>query len=158
MQDSLFYPIVDVLLLIYAVYSWYWQAKVNLRAKFRISLVIWTLLIIGGFFYSGYLNLQMPAINFFLALLLLTSLIDGSTGLAQKRAVVSGFFKRTIDYSKIKRVLLIDYSGDQRDRVICILGTSDNRQYYLQFATNLRTVIQALEEHLGRDVKFEIGK
>ena len=38
---------IDILLVVYACYSWYWQAKVDFRGRYRISSVVWALIFIG---------------------------------------------------------------------------------------------------------------
>ena len=41
-----FYVAIDILLVVYACYSWYWQAKVDFRGRYRISSVVWALIFI----------------------------------------------------------------------------------------------------------------
>ncbi len=69
----------------------------------------------------NYIEKGDPGINIFLALFLLVSIIDGFTGFAPKRAVVSGYFKRTIRYSEINMVTLINVPNPKK-RIGCLLA------------------------------------
>lgn len=151
-----FYVVINVLLLIYVCYSWYWQAKLELRGKFRISNFIWTVLIIWLGFSWDYILGNEPGVNVFLALLLLMSIIDGFTGFAPHRAVVSGYFKRTLSYSEIQRVLLISLPTARKPTVICILATNKGRQYNLQFSHSTEEIIQALQKYADHNIQVEV--
>ncbi|MFR4968865.1 hypothetical protein [Lactobacillus kalixensis] len=153
---SSFYLVVNVLLAIYACYSWYWQARLELRGKFRISVLIWTLLIIWLGFSWNYIEKGDPGINVFLALLLFVSIIDGCTGFAPKRAVVSGYFKRTVAYSDISKVFLINIPTPKKPSVICLLGTKNGRQYNLQFQGQMTDVINTIKKYIDHDIEIEI--
>lgn len=151
-----FYISVNVLLAIYACYSWFWQAKIELKGKYRISLLIWTLLIIWLGFTWNYIERDEPGINVFLALLLLTSIVDGFTGFTPKRIVVSGYFKRTLQYSDVDNVLLIKVPVGKRPTVICILGTNKGKQYNLQLVGDVKDVIRMLQKNTDHKIRIEI--
>lgn len=153
---SSFYLIVNVFLAIYACYTWYWQAKLELRGKYRISVLIWTLLIIWVGFSWNYIEKGDPGINVFLALLLFVSIIDGCTGFAAKRVVVSGYFKRTVPYKDIAKIFLINVPAPKKPTVICILGTNNGRQYNLQFVGQVVDVINIIRKYIDHDVEIEI--
>lgn len=156
MPDSSFYVIVNVLLFVYACYSWYWQAKLDLRGKYRYSVIFWTIIIIWLGFAWNYIDKSYPGINVFLALLLITSIVDGYTGFAPKRAVISGFFKRTIPYSDIEDVLLIKVPNFEKPSVICIMRTNKGRQYYLRFSGEVNKIVAALKKHVDHTIRVEI--
>lgn len=151
-----FYYLVNALLFIYAAYSWYWQAKLELKGKYRLSLLIWTILIIWLGFVWNYIAADEPGINVFLALLLLVSIIDGFTGFAGKRVVVSGYFKRTLKYSDIQHVLLINLALGKKPRVICIIDTVNGRQYTLQFTCGVEAIVHVLQEHADHNIEVEV--
>lgn len=151
-----FYMLVNAILFVYVCYSWYWQAKLELRGKFRISILIWTLLIIWLGFTWNYIEKGEAGINVFLALLLLVSIVDGYTGFAPKRAVVSGYFKRTLRYSEIERVLLIRVPLGKRPSIICILGTTKGRQYNLQFKSSVEEIVHALQKYADHQIRVEV--
>ena len=44
--DSMFYIVIDVLLAAYAGYSWYWQATLELKARYRWSAIVFPVLLI----------------------------------------------------------------------------------------------------------------
>lgn len=155
MQDS-FYGIINILLLVYACYSWYWQAKLELRGKYRISILIWTLIIIWLGFTWNYFEKSDTGINVFLALLLLISIIDGYTGFASKRIVVSGYFKRTVSYSEVESILLLKVNGLKKPTVACIMGTSKGRQYYLRFDGDVNQVLGVLKKNMDHNVRIEV--
>lgn len=155
---AILYNSVNLLMLIYACYSWYWQAKLELRGKYRLSLLIWTVLIIWVGFYWNMLEQNQPGITMFLALLLLTSIIDGFTGFAQKRVVVSGYFKRTISYQEIEHISLIDFALGEKVRVICIIETNNGRQYTLQFAKQIEKIIHTINEFSDHEIDITVRK
>ncbi len=150
---SVFFLVIDGLLFAYACYSWYWQAKLALRGRYRISVLIWTLILIWLGFTWNYIEKGQPGLNFFLALLLLVSIVDGFTGFAPKRAVVSGYFKRTVPYAKINNVQLIYLPMPKRSRIVCIIGTVDGRNYLLQFSGSINQVISTLKKYADHRIQ-----
>lgn len=153
---SIFYLLIDALLFAYACYSWYWQARLVLRGRYRISVLIWTLIIIWLGFAWDYIEKGDPGLNLFLALILLVSIVDGFTGFAPKRAVVSGYFKRTVPYSAIDNVRLIYIPTPRKPRIVCILETRDRRNYLLQFSSSLNQIIAALKKFADHNIHVQI--
>ena len=147
-----FYLAIDVLFFIYACYSWYWQANLEVKGIYRRSLLIWTLLVIMACSYAEIL-VNNPAIRIFLALMILTSILDGYTGLGSKRIVVSGFLRRSVKYELVESVLLVGVL----DRSSCIIYTKDDRQYYLKFKMPTENLTQTLRHYLGPDVEIKTG-
>lgn len=155
MQNS-FYFTINLILFVYACYSWYWQAKLKIKGKFRLSILIWTLLVIWLAFTWNYIVKSDPGIDLFLALILLVSIIDGSTGFAEKRMVVSGYFKRTVKYQDLENVLLIALPLQKTPSTICILGTSTGRQYSLQLKADPQEIVNFLRKVVDHHLKIEI--
>lgn len=153
---STFYYTIDLLLLVYACYSWYWQASIQVRGRYRLSSIIWAIIFIWLAFTWNYIEKGDPGINIFLALFLFISIIDGFTGFADKRAVVSGYFKRTVRYSDISFVRLINVPNPKKPTVICILQTVKERQYYLRFNGEVNMVIGVLRQRLSSDARIEV--
>lgn len=151
-----FYGTINILLLVYTCYSWYWQAKLELKGKYRVSVLIWTLFIIWIGFSWDYIGSIVPGIQVFLALLIVVSIIDGYTGFAAKRVVVSGLFKRTVKYSDIKSVLLINVPMLTKPAVVCVLETIKGTQYNLQFSGTSQDVVQVLRKYADHPIKIEI--
>ena len=45
---STFYYTIDLLLLVYACYSWYWQASIQVRGRYRLSSIIWAIIFLNS--------------------------------------------------------------------------------------------------------------
>lgn len=148
-----FYLAIDVLFFMYACHSWYYQASLEVKGVYRRSLLIWTLLVIMACSYADIL-VNTTEIRVFLALMILTSIIDGYTGFGAKRLVVSGFFRRTVKYELIQKALVVNLFGEESS---CILSTKDGRQYYLRFKIAAPSLIQTLRRYLGPDVEIKTG-
>ena len=50
---STFYYTIDLLLLVYACYSWYWQASLQVKGRYRLSSIF------GQLFYLASLYLEL---------------------------------------------------------------------------------------------------
>ena len=153
---STFYNMVNILFAVYACYSWFWQAQLELKAKYRWSVLVWTVIIIWFGFAWNYIEANEPGINIFLALLLVISMIDGATGFASKRIVVSGYFKRTLKYAELNRVLLINVPMVKKPRVLCILESEKGRQYNLQFAGTSTDIVNILKKYVDHPIQIEV--
>ncbi|WEV39911.1 hypothetical protein OZX56_08570 [Lactobacillus sp. ESL0684] len=153
---SYFYLILDVILLGYTCYSWFWQASIDIRGHYRTSSVVWALIFIWISFAWDLLSPNDPGLGIFLAIFILMSILDGTTGLAPKRAVVSGYFKRTIAYTDVEMVTLIKVPNPKKKTVICILTTKKHRQYYLRFSAGIAQVIETLKTRIDHNTKIEV--
>ena len=127
-----FYVAIDILLVVYACYSWYWQAKVDFRGRYRISSVVWSLIFI------------------------LISIVDGFSGFSKKRMVVSGYFKRTVKYDDLASVTLIQIPNQEKPLVMAIFRTSDGKAYMMRFNNEVNSVIKQLQEYAGREIPVEV--
>ncbi|BDR59864.1 hypothetical protein [Lactobacillus xylocopicola] len=151
-----FYLILDAVLLCYTCYSWYWQANIDLKGQYRTSSVIWMVILIWAGFVWQFIQKGDPGLGVFLAIFLMIGLLDGFTGFAPKRAVVSGYFRRTVPYTEIMMVTLIKVPNPKKEMVICILTTQKNKQYYLRFTHGVTQIIGAIKEHIHHDIKIEV--
>ena len=127
-----FYVAIDILLVVYACYSWYWQAKVDFRGRYRISSVVWALIFIWLGFTWNYIEKGDPGLSVFLALFILISIVDGFSGFSKKRMVVSGYFKRTVKYDDLASVTLIQIPNQEKPLVMAIFRTSDGKAYMMR--------------------------
>lgn len=152
-----FYSIINILLFIYACYSWYWQATLVVRCRYRVSSIVWAVIFIWLGFTWNYVAKGDPGITVFLALFLLISIIDGFTGLTNKRIVVAGYFKRTIKYEELAMVRLISVPTAKKPSVLCIFQTKNQRQYALSFNLDVNEFLKVLKPHLDPSVKIEIN-
>ena len=94
--------------------------------------------------------------NVFIATFLLMSIIDGVSGLAKKRLVVSGYFKRTVKYSDIAHVTLITVPNPKKPTVMAIFQTNNRQAYYLRFSQQVSDVIVNIRKYLGSNVGIEV--
>ncbi|MDF7682850.1 hypothetical protein PT287_04840 [Lactobacillus sp. ESL0679] len=157
MANSTFlYFLLDAILLGYSCYSWFWQASIDLKGHYRTSSIVWTVLIIWAGFAWEFLEKSDPGLSMFLAIFLLMGIIDGFSGLAPKRAVVSGYFRRTIAYKDIVMVTLIKVPKLKKKMVICILMTKKHQQYYLRFSKEVTQIITVLKKRIGHNVQIEV--
>lgn len=158
MQNS-FYIAINLVLLLYACYSWFWQAKLELRSKYRLSVLLWTLLIIWLGVAWNFFEIKAPGLNVFLALILVISIIDGYTGFAPRRMVVSSYFKRTVRYSEIDNILIINVITPTNSSVICIVNTINGGQYYFRFnGRSAEEVVEVLKQHIDHTIKIRVQK
>lgn len=153
---SAFFIVINILLFGYTCYSWYWQANLDLRGKYRLSVLIWTIFMIWLGFTWNYLVADDWNINIFLALILVTSIIDGFTGFAPHRVVVSGYFKRTVPYSKITDITLIKLPLARRTTVVCMFNTSDHHRYLLQFQKSVAQIMNTLKTHIDHRISIKV--
>lgn len=154
----LLYIAIDIFLIGFIFYSWYCQATIEFRARFRISSIIWALIFILIGFQLDYFNNPDITTNIFLAIFILLSVIDGWSGLAKKKLVLSGYFKRTLNYSEVSKITLIQVPNAKKTTVLAIFQTSKKRSYYLRFSKQVTDVITALRQYLGKEVVIEIQK
>lgn len=117
-----FYIVINILMLSYACYSWYWQAKVEFRGHYRVSSIVWAVIFIWLGFTWNYIEKGDPGLNVFLALFVLISIVDGFSGFSPKRLVVSGYFKRTVKYDNIAYITLIQIPNKKKPLVVALLG------------------------------------
>lgn len=153
---SYFYIVVNILMLAYACYSWYWQAKVEFRGRYRISSIVWAIIFIWLGFTWNYIEKGDPGLNVFLALFLLISIVDGFSGFSPKKMVVSGYFKRTVKYDEISSVTLINVPNPKKPLVMAIFRTNNNKAYMMRFRIQVNEVIAALQKYIGKNIPVEI--
>lgn len=156
MTTMIFYLIASIFILGYIGYSWYWQAIIDVRGKYRYSSIVWSLIFIWIAFNWNYLSPSDTALPIFLALFITMSIIDGFAGLANKRIVLSGYFKRTLKYRDVEHITLINVSGRKHPLVMAIFRTQTKRVYYLPFSKQIEEIIQVLHQKINADVGIEI--
>lgn len=157
-MDTLFYLVADTLLAAYAGYSWYSQATVILRARWRMTAVVMPILLVWLGASWGYLDLGTPGFIVFLALFILTGILEATSGFADKRVVLSGYFRRTLKYSEISQVILTAAPPEVGDMSIVALETSRHQIYYLRFNKQASDVASFLKQRLERGVNIDVRK
>lgn len=154
-MDS-FYLVADFLLAAYAGYSWYRQAEIEIRARYRMTSIIMPLLLIWLGYLWDYLDLGQPGFNLFLALFILTGTLEASAGLSNERVVLSGYFRRSLKYSEIKQVVLTAAPPAIGDLSIAAFETGRNQVYYLRFNKAASEVAAYLMTRLERGVNIDV--
>ena len=154
--DSMFYIVIDVLLAAYAGYSWYWQATLELKARYRWSAIVFPVLLIWIGYAWDYLDIGAPGFNVFLALFILTCLVDAVSGLGSKRVVLSGYFRRTLRYNEIIHVVLTAPPAGVGDISLAALETAKHQIYYMRFDKQASEVHEFLLRHLNSGVSIDL--
>lgn len=154
-MTGIFYSVFSLLILAYLAYSWYWQATIDFAGRFRLANFIWAILFIGFGFYIGVFVSQTRWLAILLALFLVASIVDGQSGLAPRRLVISGYFRRAIPYREIEHVTLVTTPMVGKPLVLAIFKTS-RHAYYLRFSQKAEDVIAALKHHLKHGVAIEV--
>lgn len=153
---SHFYIVINILMWAYACYSWYWQAKVELRGHYRVSSIVWAVIFIWLGFTWNYIEKGDPGLNVFLALFVLISIVDGFSGFSPKRLVVSGYFKRTVKYDNIAYITLIQIPNQKKPLVVALFRTEDNKSYMMRFRNQVNEVVPALQKYIGKNIPVEV--
>jgi hypothetical protein len=153
-MTGIFYAVLSLLILAYLAYSWYWQANIDFAGRFRLANFIWAAIFIGFGFYAGLFADQTPLLAVLLALFLVSSLVDGQSGLAPHKLVISGYFRRAIPYREIEHVTLV--TAPVEKPVVLAIFKTERHAYYLRFSKRAEDVITALKQHLEHGVSIEV--
>lgn len=154
----LLYILIGIYIIGYLLFSWYWQAVIDIRARYRISSVIWALIFLAIVFGMDYVSSPNLSLNVLVAAFILMSIIDGFSGFAKKRLVVSGYFRRTVKYGDIARVTLIPVPTIKKPTTMAIFQTHKNTAFTLRFSKELEVIIRAVQTYVGKDTAIEIRK
>lgn len=154
----LLYILIGIYIISYLFFSWYWQAMIDIRARYRISSVIWALVFLAIVFGMDYVSDPNLSLNVLVAAFILMSIIDGFSGFAKKRLVVSGYFRRTVKYGDIARVTLIPVPTTKKPTTMAIFQTHKNTAFTLRFSKELEVIIRAIQTYIGKDTAIEIRK
>ena len=150
-----YYIALSLLLIFYILYSWYWQATIVMKARFRSSNVVWAAIFLLVGLGAGFFDLPAQGLSLLLASFLVASLLDGQSGFGEKCVVLSGYFKRTLAYSEIAEVKLVKAPADM-PLVVAILQTKNRQQYALRFSKKAEAVMAQLRNKLQGGVKIEV--
>ncbi|WP_261806713.1 hypothetical protein [Lapidilactobacillus luobeiensis] len=132
----------------------YWQSQIVIRARYKYTPLIFSLLI-GGW------ALSMPITNFSFVILLAAfftmNFMDGVGGIGSKRLVSSGLFSRVIDYSTITALKVLPVTlPNGKTRVIMVFVVNDQQQIQLNFNQHMEVLLKALAQLLPETVKIEV--
>lgn len=155
-MTSLFYGLFDLLIIGYIVYSWYWQAVVDYPGRYRISSIIWAVVFVYVSISWNFIDITQAGAPVLLAVFLVMSVMDGVSGLGEKRIVISGYIRRTIKYSDLDQITLINAPLTNNKSYVVMELQSKGHVYYIRFAKGMEDVIATLKKHLGNDVGIKI--
>lgn len=150
------YLVPIILILAYAVYSWYWQAMISIYARYRISSVIWSVILLAFGLGAGFINTIDRSLTWFLAGFMLTSIVDGFGGLSESRIIISGYFKRALKYDELTRITMIPIPNPNKTTVMVIFTTIKSQSFYMRFNKSVEDLIPLLNEKTTNDVQIEI--
>ena len=103
-----------------------------------------------------YLDIGEPGFNVFLALFILTCLVEAVSGLGSKRVVLSGYFRRTLRYNEIIHVVLTAPPAGVGDISLAALETAKHQIYYMRFdkqASEVHEFCPPLEQRRRIDLR-----
>lgn len=147
--------ILSTLLAAYVGYTWYWQATIAYRGRYRYSVLIILALFIWLGFKWNFIDINEPGLPIILSLLIVLTIMDGFNGLAEHRVVVTGYLRRTIKYSDILHITLINVSTGKKPVVMAIFRTA-REAYYLPFSHTIEELLGYLKPRLMNNVSIEI--
>ena len=78
-----FYIICDLAVIAYTIYSWYWQAVIETKAKYRYSGIVWVIIILIIGYSFNYFAQPTLVTNVFIAAIFTMSVVDGFSGFAK---------------------------------------------------------------------------
>ncbi|QNQ81700.1 hypothetical protein FP435_07395 [Lactobacillus sp. PV037] len=151
-----FYILCDLAVIVYTIYSWYWQAMIETRAKYRYSGIVWVIIILIIGYSFNYFAQPTLITNVFIAAIITMSVIDGFSGFAKKRLVTAGYFKRTLKYSEIAQITLISVPTIGKPSVMAIFQTKTRQAYSLRFNKGVEEIIGILRHYVEPGTRIEV--
>lgn len=151
-----FYILCDLAVIIYTIYSWYWQAMIETKAKYRYSGIVWVIIILIVGYSFNYFAQPTLVSNVFIAAIITMSVIDGFSGFAKKRLVTAGYFKRTLKYSDIAQITLISVPTIGKPSVMAIFQTKTRQAYSLRFNKGVEEIIGILRHYVEPGTRIEV--
>ncbi|MFD0897085.1 hypothetical protein [Loigolactobacillus binensis] len=152
---TIFWWILNVLVLASAAVSIYWQSQITLRAKYNYwslgyGVVFGVLLTANGATDWSYIV--------FTAAFILINIISGIGGLTPQRIITNGIFYATaVRFTDLQAITLTQQPlPGNRSRVIAIFKTKRNRHISLVFTQTTETLLTQLRKVLPNDVALEI--
>lgn len=148
--------LIDIIFLLGAVYNVYWQSQIEIRSIYKISTLIFAM-VIGAWLLISPVN-QLPYIVMVAEFVTLT-IMNGVGGVGSKKIVTSGFYSGILDYSQIVHVTLIPIElAGRKPRVAVVFNTNRPQQIQLNFNTSYKTIESYLKSKLASGVQMEIGQ
>ena len=148
---------IDIVFAVTAIFNIYWQSQIVVRAKYKYSSLFWGLLI--GYWLAAGSKYSLDFI-LLISLFVLLSFMGGIGGIGEKRLVSSGFYSGTIEYKRIKHILLIpaQIANVSRDQVLAVFNMNSGQTYQMTFNYSANDIYKELKKHISEDTQIEIGK
>ncbi len=147
---------IDIVFLVGAIFSIYWQSQIEIRATYKLSTLIFAVFV-GAWLMISPVN-RLPYILMVAEFVTLT-IMNGVGGIGSKKIILSGFYSGVLDYSQIVHVTLIPIEiPGQNERVAVIFNTKRPQQIELNFKRSYKDIEKYLEDKLSKDVQVEIGQ
>lgn len=153
---TLFYIAIDIYIFGYLIYSWYCQATIDYRAHYRISTIVWAVIFLALGFSMDYFTDPDLILNAFIAAFIVMSVVDGFSGFGRKHLVLSGYFRRTVKYSELQHVTLIQVPSPKKPIVMAVFQTNKRREYTLRFTKQVEEVIYAVRKYVGTGIAIDV--
>lgn len=154
MADTI-YLILAICLVIYLGYSWYQQVNIEINARYKWASIFWGIIFIRLGFSWDYLAGRSNALVLLLAAFSVVCILNGQGGLAKTGLVLNGYFRRTLAYSKIEKIVLINLPSDQ-PVVLVRVRTSKNFHYQMLVKKAVGEILVYLQNKLGKHVSIEV--
>ncbi|AKP67977.1 hypothetical protein [Companilactobacillus ginsenosidimutans] len=147
---------IDVVFLVGAIFSIYWQSQIEIRATYKFSTLIFAVFV-GAWLMVSPVN--RLAYIFMVAEFVTITVMNGVGGIGNKKIILSGFYSGVLDYSQIVHVTLIPIEiPGQGERVAVIFNTKRPQQIELNFKRSYKEIEKFLQDKLSKDVQVEIGQ
>ncbi|WP_125768860.1 hypothetical protein [Lapidilactobacillus wuchangensis] len=134
----------------------YWQSQIVIRARYKYTPVIFSILI-------GSWALSVPTMNWpfiiLMAAFFTLNIMDGVGGIGGKRLVTNGLFSRVVDYSTITALKMVPVTlPNGKSRVIVLFVINDRQQIQMNFNQHLEILMKSLAQLLPDTVKIEVDR
>ncbi|MDT3392159.1 MAG: hypothetical protein LIR22_07525 [Bacillota bacterium] len=152
---TIFWWILDLMVLASAAVSIYWQSQITLRAKYNY----WSLgygVVFGILLTTSMVNDWSYIV--FTAAFILINIISGIGGLTPERVITNGIFYATaVRFTDLETITLIQQPmPGNRSRVIAVFRTKRNRRISLAFTQTMETLLTQLRKVMPNDVAVEV--
>lgn len=152
---TIFWWILDLLVLASAAVSIYWQSQITIRARYNY----WSLGygVVFGILLTTNVVSDWSYIVFTAAFILI-NIISGIGGLTPERIITNGIFYATaVRFTDLQAITLIQQPmPGNRNRVIVVFLTKRNRRISLVFTQTMETLLTQLRKVMPNDVAVEV--
>ncbi|MFC6323918.1 hypothetical protein [Companilactobacillus baiquanensis] len=147
---------IDVMFFLSAVYNVYWQSQIEIRSIYKVSTLIFAV-VMGAWLLFSPVN-QLAYIVMVAEFLTLT-IMNGVGGIGNSKIILNGFYSGVLDYSRIIHVTLIpiEMTG-KKPKVAVVFNTNRPQQIQMSFNKSYKDIENYLSDKLNSGVQMEIGQ